>query len=337
MDFSSFNIRRNRLLYVRMIRRRERDYLTTERFFTNKYGVMFAALICTALWGSAFPVIKLSYEVLQIDQGEIGQQVLFAGYRFFLAALLIFLFMFVIKQPVSFKKGTLQPLLKIGFFQTFFQYVLFYIGLSYSTGIQGAIIAGTISFFQILLAHFMYKDDRISVRKVIGLMVGFTGVVLVNITRGTFEFQFGFGELCLTVAMISCAYGNILARNGTATMNVVYLTAYQMLLGSLGLLTVGVVFAGLLPFNFTWYSFALLIYLAVLSSAGFVIWNTIMKYNHVGQVSMYLFFIPVFGVILSSLILNEVIHFFVIAGLVCVTVGIVIVNRKNTVSRYKIS
>lgn len=303
--------------------------MTAERFFTSKIGVILAAVLCTALWGSAFPVIKMSYEVLQIEQGDTAAQVLFAGYRFFLAAILIFIFMLMIKRKVTYQKGTIKPLLTIGFFQTFFQYILFYIGLSYSTGIQGAIIAGTISFFQIILAHFMYQDDKISVRKTVGLMIGFTGVVLVNITRGTFEFQYGFGEVCLTIAMISCAYGNILARNGAQKMNVIYLTAYQMGLGGAALLIVGIIFAGWMPFQFTPYSLGLLLYLAILSSAGFVIWNNIMKYNYVGQVSMYLFLIPVFGVILSSILLNEVIHMFVVLGLLFVTSGIIIVNRKK--------
>lgn len=304
--------------------------MSAQRFFTSKLGVILAAIVSTALWGSAFPVIKLSYEVLNINQGDTAQQVLFAGYRFSLAALLIFGFMLAFKRDIRYQKGTMKSLLKIGFFQTFFQYVLFYIGLSYSTGIQGAILAGTISFFQIILAHFMYHDDKISVRKTIGLMVGFTGVILVNITRGTFELQYGFGELCLTIAMVSCAYGNILARNAAQKINVIYLTAYQMLLGGIGLLSVGVVFVGWLPFEFTSYSLALLLYLAFLSSAGFVIWNNVMKYNHVGQVSMYLFLIPVFGVLLSSLILNEIIHIFVLLGLLFVATGIIIVNRPQT-------
>ncbi len=310
--------------------------MTAEQFYKNKYGVIFAAVLCTALWGSAFPVIKLSYEALQIQQGEIGQQILFAGYRFFLAALLIMLFMLSFKKGIGYEKGTFKPLLKIGFFQTFFQYLLFYIGLSYSTGIQGAIIAGTISFFQIIFAHYMYENDKISFRKTMGLLVGFTGVVLVNVTRGTFEFQFGIGEICLTIAMISCAYGNILAKNGSQKMNVMYLTSYQMLLGGFGLLVVGSLSVGPMPFTFTTYSLGLLLYLSLLSSIGFVIWNNVMKYNYVGHVSMYLFLIPVFGVILSSLLLNEIIHIFVVLGLLFVTSGIIIVNR-NKVEEYSIS
>ena len=52
-----------------------------------------------------------------------------------------------------------------------------------------------------------------------------------------------------------------------------------------------------------------------------------MKYNKVGKVSMYMFFIPVFGVLLSSMILGEAIHSFVLLGLACVAAGIIVVNR----------
>lgn len=82
-----------------------------------------------------------------------------------------------------------------------------------------------------------------------------------------------------------------------------------------------------MPFTFSVHAILMLIYLSFLSAAGFCIWNTIMKYNKVGKVSMYMFFIPVFGVLLSSMILGEAIHSFVLFGLACVAAGIIVVNR----------
>ena len=304
--------------------------MTAERFFTHKLGIITAAVGATFLWGSAFPFIKLSYSSLQIGPTEIAEQLLFAGYRFFLASLMIILVFASLKRKMKFQRHTGLDLLKIGSLQTFLQYIFFYIGLSYSTGIQGAIIAGTASFFQILFAHFMYKDDLINMKKVIGLFVGFTGVVLVNITKGTFSFDFGIGELFLLFAMMTSAFGNLLARNGTAKMEVSYLTAYQMLFGSIGLLLVGgLTGRNFFPFQFSTQSIVMLLYLAFLSAAGFVLWNNVMKYNQVGKVSMYLFLVPVFGVSLSALLLNEVIHLFVLLGLGFVASGIIIVNRRE--------
>jgi len=303
--------------------------LAGEKFFTNRYGLIISAMLATFLWGSAFPIIKLSYVELGIESEETAQQLLFAGYRFFLAGVLILLFILATKRKASFQKDTLKPILKIGFYQTFIQYVFFYIGLSLSTGIQGSIIAGTTSFFQILFAHFMYKDDPLSRRKIIGLIIGFSGVVLVNLTQGTFEMKFGLGEFLLLLAMMAGALGNLLARNGSMKMEIAYLTAYQMLFGSIGLLAAGAMFVGFTPFAFSAKAFWMLLYLAFLSAAGFILWNNVMKYNQVGKVSMYLFFIPVFGVSLSAILLGENVHYFVLLGLLLVTTGIVIVNRKK--------
>jgi drug/metabolite transporter (DMT)-like permease len=301
--------------------------MTTKDFFTHPLGIAVSAVGATFLWGSAFPFIKLSYNSLDIRPEEMGEQMLFAGYRFLLAGLLILVLFMLLKRNMKFRAETTKSLLKIGLFQTFLQYVLFYIGLSYSTGIQGSIIAGTTSFFQILLAHFLYPDDRMSRLKVAGLMVGFTGVIFANWPNGDYEISFGIGEILLMGAMMAGAYGNILAKQGSAKMEVIYLTAYQMILGSLGLIAIGAFSVGIAPFDFDLKSGLMLLYLAFLSAAGFILWNNVMKYNQVGKVSLYLFLVPVFGVILSAALLAEPIHYFVIAGLLFVVVGIVLVNR----------
>ena len=301
--------------------------MTTKDFFTHPLGIAASAAGATLLWGSAFPFIKLSYKSLDIRPEEMGEQMLFAGYRFLLAGLLILALFLLMKRDMKFKPETTLPLLKIGLFQTFLQYVLFYIGLSYSTGIQGSIIAGTTSFFQILLAHFLYPDDRMNRLKIAGLMIGFTGVIFANWPNGEYEIHFGIGEIMLMLAMLAGAYGNILAKQGSAKMEVIYSTAYQMILGSLGLVAIGVFSVGVFPFSFDLKSILMLVYLAFLSAAGFILWNNVMKYNQVGKVSLYLFLVPVFGVILSSILLDEPLHNFVIAGLILVVAGIVLVNR----------
>lgn len=303
--------------------------LTAEKFFKSKFGVITAALIATFLWGSAFPAIKLSYTELNIGADDYDKQLLFAGYRFLLAGIMIFLFFTLFKQSLKLRKETLVPLFQLGFVQTFLQYLLFYIGLSYSTGMQGAVIAGTASFFQILFAHFLYADDGLTIRKWMGIALGFGGVLVVNLPKVGGDFQFGIGEVLLLIAMMASAYGNIMARERSGKMDVSYLTAYQMLFGSVGLIIAGGVSAGFVPFEFDWYTAFLLLYLAFLSAAGFVLWNNVMKYNKVGKVSMYLFLVPVFGVILSAMFLDEVMHYTILIGLALVTVGIIIVNRQK--------
>lgn len=310
--------------------------MSVERFFTSSLGIIVAAVTATFLWGSAFPFIKLSYEALAIGPEDVFQQLLFAGYRFFLASLLIMGFITFLRRKIRYQKGTVKGLMTIALFQTFLQYVFFYIGLSYSTGVQGSIIAGTTSFFQIILAHFMYKNDYLSLRKVIGLVVGFMGVILVTSTRGAIQFNFGIGETFLLIAMFSGALGNILAKNASVKMDILYMTAFQMLIGSIGLIVIGASQIGLFPLDFDWASGLMLIYLAFLSASGFVLWNTVMKYNKVGSISTYLFLIPVFGVFLSTVMLNEALHRFILLSLVLVVAGIIIVNKKKRTKEVKV-
>lgn len=303
--------------------------MTAKAFYTHPLGIIISAVGATFLWGSAFPFIKLSYKHLGIEPHEIGEQMVFAGYRFFLAGLLVLVLFSFLKKDMKFRKGTLGPIIKIGIFQTFLQYVCFYIGLSYSTGIQGSIIAGTTSLFQMILAHFLYADDKMNRLKSVGLMIGFAGVVLVNIPKGELKLAFGIGELLLMLAMLAGAYGNILNRNESQKLDVAYLTAYQMIIGSLGLILLGGLMNRFFPFHFDLTSGLMLVYLAILSATGFILWNNVMKYNQVGKVSLYLFLVPVFGVFLSALLLNEAIHYFVLIGLALVVAGIIIVNRPE--------
>lgn len=305
--------------------------MNAERFFTHPLGIVFSAGTAAFLWGSAFPAIKISYEVLEIGPNELSEQILFAGYRFLLASILIFIFLKLTKKTIRLQKQHVLSLSRIGAFQTFIQYILFYIGLSYATGIQGSIIAGTTTFFQILFAHFLYHDDKLSIRKGIGLLLGFSGVIIVNITKGEFILHFGLGEILLLLAMASGGFGNILARNATNSMEVGYITSYEMLFGAVGLILAGLPGAGFVPFHFSGKALWLLVYLAFLSATGYILWNNVMKYNQVGKISVYLFLMPVFGVFLSNIFLNEKLNVFVFIGLFFVTWGIIIVNRQKSV------
>lgn len=57
-------------------------------FLTTTMGVCLTAMVCCALWGSAFPCIKIGYQLFRIDGNDVSSQLLFAGYRFTLAGLL---------------------------------------------------------------------------------------------------------------------------------------------------------------------------------------------------------------------------------------------------------
>lgn len=295
----------------------------------NPWIASTLAIFACLLWGSAFPFIKIGYAQLEITKDEPFEQLLFAGYRFFLASLIILILMIMIKGKWQYQPGVWRPILFVGLFQTSIQYILFYIGLSMSTGIQGSIIAGTSTFFSVLFAHFAFRNDRLTGNKLAGLLIGFFGVIMVNLSKDAGTFQWGWGEWLLLFSSMAGSWGGILVKKYTRTIDPLYLSGFQMLLGSLALLVLGSMKVGLMPFTFTTASLATLLYLSLLSALGFAIWNTLLKYHAVSKISMFKFFVPVFGVFLSHLILQEPLSWSSLIALLFVVSGILLVQKSK--------
>ena len=161
---------------------------------TKNIVVCGMALLCTFLWGSAFPSIKVGYRLFSIGGNDTASQMLFAGYRFTLAGILTLLIGWVSNRrfPVP-KKKIRKKIMILGLLQTTFQYLFFYIGLSHTEGSKGSIITASNYFFAIVMAHFWFTkkrgysgDDRMNLRKTVGCLLGLAGVVLVNFTANGF-------------------------------------------------------------------------------------------------------------------------------------------------------
>jgi len=286
------------------------------------------AVFCCILWGSAFPCIKIGYEWLDI--ASTGSQILFAGYRFFLAGIMVFLTACIMERRlIRIGKGSIPHVLGIGFLQTTVQYVCFYIGMSHVTGSKGAIITASTVFFTILIAHFIIKGERLTLQKGVGCLVGFAGVILVNAGGIGSGFSLMGDGMMLTAA---AAYGassallKLMMRRGTPMT----ITAYQLLFGGFLLILIGALAGGQVT-GFDAKSILLLIYMAFISAAAFSLWTVLLKYNPVGSVAVFGFSTPIFGTLLSGIFLGENIFTLVnLAALFCVSSGIVIVNRPES-------
>lgn len=305
-----------------------------ERYFKNKITRAMLALMCCALWGSAFPCVKIGYEWLHIE--GTGSQILFAGYRFLLAGVFTYIFACISeKKYVLLKKESVPCIFGQGLLQTTAQYVCFYIGLAQTTGTKGSVINGTNAFFSIIGAHFLLKNEKLTSRKVIGCIIGFGGVVVVNLAPGAW----GSGFLLVGEGMVllsACAYGlsSVTLKMISGRENPVTLSAFQLLFGSVALIVIGALAGGHVQ-GFDVRSVALLLYMALLSTVAFGVWTVLIKYNSVGQIAIFGFSIPVFGTAFSGIVLGERIFTLQnLLALVLVSIGIVIVNLSTCKKEY---
>lgn len=312
--------------------RKERGF---RHYLTNKYWVVLIALFCAVLWGSAFPVLKVSYVELGIAPDDRSAIIVLAGMRFFLASLIIFTGIIVgIRQSPKVKMAMLPQLFLLGLLQISLQYYFFYNGLAHTTGMKAAILSSVGIFFVVVFAHFIYVDDRLGWRKIVGLIAGFAGIVLINAGQHfTFDFSWQ-GEGFMILSGFVSAIGTILAKRISKVVHPFVLTAWQMLIGSVLLIAVGLPGLKSHAMVFTDKAFLLLIYSAFLSATAFSLWYAILKYNKAGEISVYKFMTPVSGAMLSALFIpGERFTLNMFMALALVTLGVIIVNYQRRIPK----
>ena len=139
------------------------------------------AVLCTALWGSAAPCVKRGYELFAVSADAPLSQLVFAGWRFALAGILVLLVTRLKGHRIVPKRDEIKPILAISLFQSMLQYVCYYIGLSGTTGTKGSVLSGTQTFFALLLAHCLLPNDKLNRRKTLGCICGFAGVLALGL------------------------------------------------------------------------------------------------------------------------------------------------------------
>ena len=300
-----------------------------ELFSKKPFPLIFSIVSCL-LWGSAFPVLKISYAELQFTSGDVLGRIALGGIRFFLASLLLLFFTsFIARESLRLNRKDFTRLFILGLFQTGLMYILFYNGVANTTGIKSSIIQGLETFFTIIFAHFIYKNDRINGSKALGILFGFTGIILTN-WSGDFSGGFSFyGEGFLMASSLLGALCAIYVKKISTEIHPLLITSFQMFFGSLLMLGIGGSKIGSLVESFTPLATGLLIYSALLSAVSFALWFTLLKYNKAGEISVYRFIIPVAGAVLSAIFIpSETFTLNIVISVVLVALGIGIVNGR---------
>ena len=278
----------------------------TSEKFQNVFVVWLIATVCCFLWGSAFPIIKIGYNLFNIDSSDTASIIMFAGIRFILAGVLtIIIFSFANKKLVKPKKASLGKVCVLAMFQTILQYLFFYIGLAHTTGVKSSIIDGTSTFFAILISVFIFKQEKFTFAKIIGSLFGFSGVVLAGLSGNRGGFSFQIGDVLLLISALSYACSSVFMKRYSNDDNPAVFT--NEIKGVL-----------------------VLLYLGFISAIAYSLWGVLLKYNDVSRVTVCGSMTPIFGFTLSYILLGEDNGkmLYKLVGLFCVVGGMIIVNLK---------
>ena len=309
----------------------------TAKIFTSPIIIVIGALICCALWGSATPFIKMGYKVMfDGAKPNVPSTILFAGIRFAAAGFITIALYSIARKKVLYpKRENLDKVAIIALFQTIIQYFFFYIGLANTSGAKGTIISGSSSFFAIFISCLMFKQEKLTVKKIIACIIGFAGIIAVNLNGLDFKMNL-MGDGFVLFSSISLAFSSVLIKIFSKKEDPVVISGYQFMLGGAVMIIVGLIAGGKID-HFTVGGAAILVYLSFLSAIAYALWGILLKFNPVSKVTIFSFMTPVFGVILTKLMLPEestvqLVNLLISLLLVCAGVFMLNYTRQKKIS-----
>lgn len=297
--------------------------------YTNRLFVSAIAVLCTMLWGTAFPAIKIGYNNFRITAANIPSQLMFAGARFLLAGIIVLAAGFVISRDGSqkplLKKGDVFPISVLSFFQTYGQYLFLYIGIVQTSGTRSSLYTSVAAFTSVLLSAVVFRSDNLNLRKICGCFIGFAGIFIMLSEKDNGGMSL-WGDGLVIFSNMFGGIGNVISKKINVGRTAAQVAGWQLTLGGIALILTGLILGGSLVF-YDMSCFLILVYLGTMAGTAFLLWTMLLFHNPVSRVAVYNLLIPVFGTMWSGIFLGE--NIFTIQNLLSlmfVCSGIFLVN-----------
>ena len=199
--------------------------------FKKQYKLYLFAILCTVLWGSAIPSIKIGYGLFEIMPDATADKLLFAGIRFFGAGSLILIPFLGLGPQRLISRETAKQSMILGLIQTAGQYCFMYIGLAYTSGINASVINSAGTLLCVVMAWIVFRDEKLTKRKLLGCIVGFSGILLNSISSQKMGMLTFRGDGLLVLSNVCFAVGFLYSKHSVKKTNPFLLTGLQMTIG----------------------------------------------------------------------------------------------------------
>ena len=292
----------------------------------SKGNTIFWAIIACLLWSTAYAGIKLG---LQYDTPFH-----FAGVRFIISGLMIL--PFTVKPAVYIRmiREHWKVVAWVTLLQTLINYTLFYQGLNLVPGALGAVIVGSQPLVTAVVAAIMHNDDKLTRKKIVTIIFGISGVILISAGRQAFKFGTAIellGVLMILVANIATATSNVVVSLKSKGINPFVLSSSSLFTGGVILYLVSIPVEGKpqgpLPTEY----WLILLWLSFMAASAFSIWFKLLQrpWVKVSELNLWKFIIPVVGAILSWLLVpNENPEWLTISGMIIITASLIMFYRS---------
>lgn len=287
------------------------------------------------IWGSSFMLIRIG--VAEVHPLHL------VFIRTGIAAVGLGLVMVALRKRIPRDRKTLLSLIVIGMGNNALPFLLISWGEQHIESGLASVLQSTAALFTLVVAHFVFADERITRRKVIGLVCGFIGVVVLasrNWQEGGLDLG-GLaglaGQLAIVGASLSYATFTTFSRKvirgqiEPIVLSAVAMTSAAFTTGILSLIAAAffdVPFAT--PVNLPLEALLAILTLGVVNTfIAYLLFYNIVRVLGAARAAMVTYIVPVVGLILGVLFMGEKLDVFIVGGAALIFTGIGIVNLKR--------
>lgn len=235
--------------------------------------------------------MKLGYQACGIV--TTGNILYFAGVRFNICGAIICLYsLFRNKENFRPVKTAIVPVLLSGVFAIILHYSFIYLGLQLTDSSKTAILKQVGALFYVCFSTLFFKDDRLTAKKLVGSLLGFAGIIAINISTEGVAFQ--IGDVLIIAASFCTVFSNVISKKVFQKVEPITATGCSQLFGGAVLLAIGKVLGGQMTFAVN-RSSLILVYICLASILGYCIWFTIVKSGELSKLFIIKFAEPVFA------------------------------------------
>lgn len=308
-----------------------KPYLCALNAFRVKKALLYA-LSAAILWSVVTPFIKmgLSYDFSPLN---------FAGLRFTLVGILLLAYSGRKKMwaEVIAHKNLFLLLITINIF---LGYATFYFGMNLVRADIASIVIGTNPLINVLMAHFIAKNDKLDAYKITSMIIALIGLLLIIGTGNNgspLAWKAIAGVGLIIASIVLQAYATIRISEEKGEINPVFLNGVQMFFGGLMLYATGLLTEGYHPVTGKPFLFYLsLTVLVLVSTFAFSFWFIALRVKgaKVSDLNMTKLINPILGAILSWILLkDEYPTFATVSGMIIIVVSLLVYFKGRQLTK----
>jgi len=252
-----------------------------------------------------------------------------AGIRFSIAAVVIYSWARIRKTPLAI---TLKQLGQTSILAAIFvvQLSCFYLGINKTTASHGVLIANVLPFFVLILAHFFIPGDSISLKKGMGIALGFLGVLFLVFDEQDLAGDLKKGDFIVLMAVVLWSISAVYVKKIISGYNAIQITLYPMVLGTPFFFIAAAIWDDHMIQTINPTVISALLYQAVISASfGFIAWNSLLQRFGATALHSFIFIMPLTGVLFGVLLLGETITPYLAGSIVLIVSGVIVVNLRR--------